>query len=364
MKAAAPGPAITTRPTGTNFNRGDTVTLSVIAESTGPITYQWYQNKIAVPGATGATLTIQNADHRAVGDYYVRVTNDNGSVDTLPDDSCRVLMHGAYVIEAEDFNFNRGQSMPVASVMPYTGNAYLSVTSQVVDVDFFNTEDESGDFFVYRTFLGEEVVAIKGPGDPADHDRGDFTMTVNYAVGWTDAGEWQNYTRNFTMGNYVILAGVAYYGYAAGSIDMFLSQVADPTREDGSQPGVEGNQQGVTRLGSFKAGGTGAWSSNDLIPLRDDAGNIVKVPLSGTRTLRWSANKSDGDMDYLLLYNVDHGDPPPSSIARTPTGATITFSGTLQSASTISGTFTDVPGATSPYPVTTTGAQQFYRSKQ
>jgi hypothetical protein len=39
----------------------------------------------------------------------------------------------------------------------------------------------------------------------------------------------------------------------------------------------------------------------------------------------------------------------------------ITFTGSLQAADTITGQFTDVPDATSPYPVPTSGPAKFYR---
>jgi len=45
-------------------------------------------------------------------------------------------------------------------------------------------------------------------------------------------------------------------------------------------------------------------------------------------------------------------------------GDKITFTGTLQSADTVSGAYTDVAGATSPLTITTTGAQKFWRARQ
>ncbi len=54
---------------------------------------------------------------------------------------------------------------------------------------------------------------------------------------------------------------------------------------------------------------------------------------------------------------------PEISIARTATGATITFKGTLQKASAVTGPYTDVAGATSPMAVTATEAGAFYRTR-
>jgi hypothetical protein len=256
--------------------------------------------------------------------------------------------------------------------MPYLGNAYTNVTTQVVDIDYFNTADESaGAAISYSRFAADDpaVVDMKGPADPADYLRGEFSVTANYAVGWTDKGEWQNYTRTFPDGDYVIIGGLAYDGRADAQLDQYVSLVANPKVADGSQPGVEGGQQGLTKLGVFKAAATGAWSSNDLIPLRDDSGNIAQVHLSGEKTLRWTANKADGDQDYLLLYNVGGGGGTNqlkiTSITLANGQVTITYpSGTLQNAASVTGTWTDVAGAASPYTTAASGTEKYFRLKQ
>jgi hypothetical protein len=59
------------------------------------------------------------------------------------------------------------------------------------------------------------------------------------------------------------------------------------------------------------------------------------------------------------------GEPPTLSIAAAAGQVQITWSaGTLQSAATITGTWTDVSGAASPYQVSPEGTQKFYRVKQ
>ncbi|HRY48174.1 MAG TPA: sugar-binding protein [Candidatus Paceibacterota bacterium] len=55
---------------------------------------------------------------------------------------------------------------------------------------------------------------------------------------------------------------------------------------------------------------------------------------------------------------------PNISIAKTEAGISITFTGTLQSADAVTGPWTDVAGATSPYAVAATGNQRFYRAKK
>ena len=63
--------------------------------------------------------------------------------------------------------------------------------------------------------------------------------------------------------------------------------------------------------------------------------------------------------------DVTAGTPPPVvTVQRTQTGLTITYSGTLQSADSVMGPWTNVTGATSPYNVTPTVPARFYRVQQ
>lgn len=53
---------------------------------------------------------------------------------------------------------------------------------------------------------------------------------------------------------------------------------------------------------------------------------------------------------------------PTLAISTTPTAVTITYTGTLQSATNVTGPYSDVAGATSPYTVPTTAGAMFYRA--
>jgi len=308
-------PSVTQNPVGKNFNKGDTVSLTVTASGNG-LTYQWYHNKVAIPGATAATYTINNADETAIGDYSVKIDNANGSTDTFhADDTARLMMNGAsFLVEAEDFNYQGGQHLAIADVMPYTGNAYLGLKS-TEDIDFNNNNDESGGAaFAYTRFAPADanVIEMKGPADPADYNRGSFTVSANYAIGWSSVADWQNYTRTFPKGKFRVFAGAARDGLdnldgggsGVNTVNMTLSKVTNPTAADGSSAGVEGGAQGLTKLGTFTSPGTGAWSSNDVIPLTDDAGAITTVDLGGLQTLRVTF-VGDQDFDYLLFYCTD-----------------------------------------------------------
>ncbi|HYG26421.1 MAG TPA: hypothetical protein VD906_05905, partial [Caulobacteraceae bacterium] len=181
------------------------------------------------------------------------------------------------VIEAEDFNYNGGQTVAAASTMPLQSGLYNGLTA-VHDTDYhvIQVQAESD---LYRT--GEV------PNTPMDAtgdvNRGAFSIDQNYKIGWTDAGEWYNFTRTFPNETYNVYAALSHgeQGPTTGSL-----QILD---------GAATNQLGIFTT----PGGTGGWGVNRLIPLTDAGGNLVAVPLNGAQTIRYTIG--GGDFDYLVF---------------------------------------------------------------
>jgi hypothetical protein len=73
-------PVITQQPASQIVPAGAKVTLSVVAASAGPLTYQWFFQNAPIAGASGSKLVIPNFVSGAVGAYYVLVANPVGSV--------------------------------------------------------------------------------------------------------------------------------------------------------------------------------------------------------------------------------------------------------------------------------------------
>jgi subtilisin family serine protease len=74
-------PSITSQPQSTSVVAGQTATFSVTATGTGPLTYQWRKNAVAISGATSNSYTTPPAaaaDNGAT--FSVVVTNAQGSV--------------------------------------------------------------------------------------------------------------------------------------------------------------------------------------------------------------------------------------------------------------------------------------------
>lgn len=98
------------------------------------------------------------------------------------------------------------------------------------------------------------------------------------------------------------------------------------------------------------------------------------APISGGRILFGARTGGEREIhlidDLAILLNADVPDlPKPAtaptlSVARTATGLSVTFTGTLQSADSATGPWTDVAAKASPLALTPSGGQKFYRAKQ
>jgi len=75
---------ITEHPRSQRRNPGDEVAFSVAVTGTGSVNYQWWKGAAEVPGATGATLLLENVDAGAAGTYYVVVRDASGSKTSIP----------------------------------------------------------------------------------------------------------------------------------------------------------------------------------------------------------------------------------------------------------------------------------------
>lgn len=74
--------SISAQPRSQSFAVGDTVTLGVSVEGTGPFTYQWSFNGKFIVGQTQPTLKLTSVTAAKAGSYSVLVSNGAGSVTT------------------------------------------------------------------------------------------------------------------------------------------------------------------------------------------------------------------------------------------------------------------------------------------
>jgi hypothetical protein len=272
-------------------------------------------------------------------------------------------------IEAEDYDTGGGQSQAAADQMPYAGGAYKGLDA-VLGVDYQRADQASGE--IYRS----PSMAVHTPAFiNADFSRGDGANPYNFRLGYIDPGQWYNYTRTFPDGTYNVYAGIS-SGNAAGSAHGEYAQLQMVTAGQGT------TNQTVQTLGTFDAPATGTWGLNTLVPLKDANGNLASVALSGKQTLRYNLPLSEtnvvgsvtnvtpagaGDWDFMVFVPATAQGPTITGVQLSGTNLIITWTGggTLQSATSVIGPWSDVAGASSPYSADTTAASMtFYRIRQ
>jgi hypothetical protein len=263
---------------------------------------------------------------------------------------------GQFLIEAEDFNHDGGQTVATASTMPYLGGAFAGLGA-TLDVDYHDSD--ANDSRPYRGTLAPNVNHDQQTdAGTLDVVRGDsWTMTANFKLGWVGGADWYNYTRTFPANTYEVWAGLSH-------------DTTDGLR--GSLYLVSGDitttNQTAALLGTFDAPTSGAWGTDNVVQMKDSGGNVAVVSLSGVQTVRFGGNS--GDYDYLLFVpgaaQLKFNAP---TLSGTQFSISWTGSGTLQEASVLTGQASDwsnTTGVTGSSYTATVGAtgNKFYRLKQ
>jgi len=259
---------------------------------------------------TPSSLWVVDSTHT----YIVRFT-DSAASNFSVTNTFRVSPLGSpnqFVIEAEDFNYGGGLAKTEASTMPYSTLAYTGLDA-VLNVDFLSRNaDQSPDYTPpnYRRTTGElfkdgQQVCFSSLGAG---DRGSWTVTANYSIGWAGGGAWQNFTRTFPAGTYSVYAALSTGDGSdeQGSMDLVTSGVTTTT-------------QALLPLGTFRAPTGGGWGVNVLVPMKDPSGAQATVKLGGAQTVRFTT--VSGDEDYFLF--VPGATATAASIVTAPASQTV-----------------------------------------
>ena len=223
---------------------------------------------------------------------YVIIAQDaNGNTATNTFTFNTFLASDLY-IDAADYNYGNGQFFGGPTLV----NAYANLFG-TNGVDYLET-DPAGTNNLYRPGDLPEILSLAtdATGDPIDHAgerAGGWTV---YNLGFTDAGEWQNYTRNIpSPTNYSIYARAA----SGGGGQFEIEALVNSTAATSNQPFAALGRVNVPVTGGSKV------FTGQLMPLTDLFGNTVVVPLSGTKTFRETAISSRGyNLEYLLVVAV------------------------------------------------------------
>ena len=175
-KLACPDVCISTNPNNVVVEEGQTLTLSVTAASSGNTTYQWTKNGANISGATSAAYTVSTVALADSGNYAVSVSNGTISKTST---TAKVKVTKKYV--------------PYRA--PYTGTP-INLPGRI-EVENF---DKGGPQLTYNEInLDGEPSANPYRSDAPDVDVTTCADGTNcYRLGFTTAGEWEEYTVNVT----------------------------------------------------------------------------------------------------------------------------------------------------------------------
>ena len=240
----------------------------------------------------------------SASDINLNVATANVTLDTI---------QPVVVFEAEDFNFNGGEWI---TNVPSDGGAFLYAGVEGTEgIDEHDSNPGNGSAVFHYRDISPNKVSTQGafevsPGGVAltrqkyidyyvaNPGANTNPNTVDEEVGYNNSGDWLNYTRVFPTGHYNVYARLATDG--GGKQSYFETVTSDPT-----QP----NQTVVTN-GTFSMTDNN-WNVYQYVPLLDNFGNLVSVPLGGTNTVRVqvAAGGNPNENFYMVVPAVPPQNP-------------------------------------------------------
>jgi len=344
-------PVITSAPQSGTFDLGGSSSLTVIADGSEPLTYQWNLNGTAIPGATGSSFNPGQLGFTNAGVYTVTVGNSAGSV-TSP----AAVVNIAPIISAQLQGANLVLTWPGSFILQSSSNPggpYLDVPGAVSPYSV-STTIASQKFFRLRSVPPDLTVSYSSSGQATLQVLG--SPGLNYIIqATTDLVHWVNISTNTAPSTFV--------DPDAGQFPMRLYRVI--LLPMSSEPAPV-----LPSISLQPQGQNGILGSETVL--------TVAASGSGTLTYQWRLNGHDIpgattsslsisglDLADAGLYTVVIGNAAgtiissPAFISVVPTitarrvgnSLELTWPAPfiLQAADTPSGPFTDLPGASSPY---------------
>lgn len=135
-------PSITAQPASVTVLAGGTASFSVAAAGTAPLSYQWYENGMAIGGATSSTYTISAATTSYSGAQFTATVSNSGGTATsnaalLTVNSATLLLNSSSSSLAfGDVNVSSSSSQSVT--LTNAGNSSVTISNVSVTGAGFN----------------------------------------------------------------------------------------------------------------------------------------------------------------------------------------------------------------------------------
>lgn len=406
---------------------GRTVTLTPVVAGSPPFQHQWYFGSSVIPEATNNTYTIPAAALTNSGSYHVSVSNQANSTnsriatvtilaDTLPPSITGIAVGATKLVvdfsEPLDsltaanplkYSISGGVNVLGAALSPGSANQVILTTSAInfgarytlsvngVKDLFGNAAETAADFTRHITIDGDfsdwegippiytsDTSGVAGAADfravYAFDDVNNYYFRVTL---WqdipADAGQFPDYANTYYDTDNDVSTG-----YLPGVVGSeMLTQSGFGYQE---KNGTFNDQFGINDLNWFCLPAStnsdfefsisrAATYASDNLPVFTT--NVLNLHFEGQTTL-WNA-VNEAPLGGVMSYtNVNTIVPtlPVSRLAASPVPGNrvaVIWEGTgiLQAKGSLtSGTWTNVPAATSPYPIPTSGGQLYFRLTQ
>ena len=151
---------ITQQPQDQTGCEGQSVTFSMSATGTQPLSYQWRKNNTNIGGETLNSLTISNLSNADLGSYSCIVTDVNGQNMTGQSASLSIMptVVPAVSLVADDLGVCMGENV-VFTATPTNGGVSGS-PFYIWQVNGSNIENENEDVFILENANGNEIVQV------------------------------------------------------------------------------------------------------------------------------------------------------------------------------------------------------------
>jgi hypothetical protein len=348
---------------------GDTLTLSAYAIGVPPLTSQWRWNGISIPGATNLSYGISNVSLSSGGNFDLVVSNSYGvvtskvstvSVDRLSQVPVSNLVFDSNPTNAQHDGVNMG-----ATWAPSNSDGTITRTG----VMSFNGAETNGITVPDSAALDSATGTIAFWMNAAINNNSSLGVSIFCRTGDTVADDFIIYQSTGAPGNLTVQSpggalSISSVGVVANNKWHFVALSFDSTATGGGVLYIDG------AVDSTNAN-SAAWSPN------------IGQPLEIGYSSDTSWTNYTGFLSDVRFYNTNLTSAQISSIYTTggvgpaanlemqlqfigppANGFTLTWkegSAVLQSAPTLSGPWSDVNGAASPYTIVPTEAQQFFR---
>ncbi|MBX3737838.1 MAG: immunoglobulin domain-containing protein [Candidatus Didemnitutus sp.] len=289
VNAAAIAPSITTQPVAQTVNTGASVSFSVTASGTAPLSYQWRKDGANIASATSATYTIGSAATTDAGTYSVVVSNSVGSATS----------NGA----ALTVNVTNTATAPSITTQPaaQTVNTGVSVSFSVTAS---GTAPLSYQWRKDGANIGSATSATYTIGSAATTDAAAYTVVVTNSAGSVTSNPATLTVNVATTAIFPHLAALAIDGsgrlYAVDSTNATVSRIA----ADGSvylvagSSGSTGTADGTGSAARFNQPGGLAATNAGVLYVADTANALIRrisaegvvTTLAGNSSQRGNAN--------------------------------------------------------------------------